>query len=261
MVFSFLKRRTKHDDPSRAVAAGDYETALEIYRQRARNDATRAATWHKKAAEVLALLGRTGEAVEEYLAAAAAYERDERHLQALALYRTVLRLDPDNDAVREKLGEIAAPEPAEGEAQALAQGMTIRTRLKKYVPLFSEFDREELTGIVEVMEVRRFETGQVVFSQGEPGDSLWIVAEGEVALTVQGNDGEPVEVERIAEGGFFGEVSALSRAPRNVTAVTTRPSELLELTRDYLEAVAIVHPRVWEVLEEFQKRRQVPVGV
>ncbi len=88
-----------------------------------------------------------------------------------------------------------------------------------------------------------------------------IGAEGEVALTVQGNGGEPVEVERIAEGGFFGEVSALSRAPRNVTAVTTRPSELLELTRDYLEAVSIVHPRVWEVLEEFQKRRQVPVGV
>jgi hypothetical protein len=46
-----------------------------------------------------------------------------------------------------------------------------------------------------------------------------------------------------------------------VTETTAAPTELLELSRDYLEAVAIAHPRVWQVLEAFQKSRLIPAGV
>ena len=139
--------------------------------------------------------------------------------------------------------------------------MTIRTRLRRYAPLFSEFDQEELTQILGVTELHQLPLGSVVFRQGDPGDSIFVVVEGQVTLTVDGVDGSPIEIETITDGGCFGEVSALARVPRNVTATTAAPTELLELSRDYLEAVAIAHPRIWQVLEAFQKGRLIPAGV
>ncbi|MDQ7086933.1 MAG: cyclic nucleotide-binding domain-containing protein [Acidobacteriota bacterium] len=138
--------------------------------------------------------------------------------------------------------------------------MTLRTRLQRYAPLFSEMDRETLCAVVEVMACHRLEAGEVIFRQGDAGDSLFIITSGEVALTVEGADKEPIELQRLSDGACFGEVSALSRLPRNVSAIATTPTEVLELSRDYLEAVSIAHPQVWTILERFQQRRLVPVG-
>lgn len=263
-MFGRKKNRANESmDPTALIARGDYDAAAAIYRERARNDRDRAAAWHKRAGETLALAGRVAEGIGEYLAAAACFEKEDRMLQAIALYKAALRLDPKHPAVNAKLAEIAQSEE-ERKQGAEAASMTIRTRLKRYAPLFSEFSRDELTGIVPVMEVHHVAAGAVVFQQGDAGDSLFIVAQGEIALTVGGSEragSERVEIDRVTDGGCFGEVSALTRAPRNFTAIATRPSELLELQRDYLEAVAIAHPRVWDVLEHFQKSRRIPVGV
>jgi cAMP-dependent protein kinase regulator len=261
----YFRRDAQPVDPAVAVAAGDYASAIAIYRRWLTEDPERAITWNRKLGEVLALAGRKREAVTAYLVAAAGLVRENRMVQALALYRVVMRLDPDNEELRAKLGEIAAEsDPTAGlniPAGASPASMTIRTRLRKFVPLFSNFERDELTKIVEVMAPRDVRAGETVFRQGDKGDSIFIVVQGEVSLSVRGRDGQPVELDRVADGGFFGEVSALRRIPRNVTAICVRDSELLELMRDYLEAVAIAHPRVWKVLEEFQHNRQTPVGV
>jgi hypothetical protein len=261
-MLRFLRRKSPRE-PAEAIAAGDYDAALAIYLQRAREDSQNAATWRKKAAEVLAMAGRRSEAIEHYLAAAELLAAQDRMLQVVALYKAVQRLDPDNEIVATKLGEIAASEEERRGQRGDPAGMTIRTRLRSYAPLFSEFSREELTGVVDVMRLHRLPAGARVFGQGDPGDSLFIIVQGEVALTVRGrrSEDEPSEVDRLTEGACFGEVSALSRAPREVSAITTRPSELFELQRDYLDAVAIAHPRIWKVLETFQKSRSIPVGV
>lgn len=251
-------------DPGQAVAARDYDAAIAMYRAWVVEDKARASNWRKKLAEVLALAGRRREAVAEYLAAADALAREDRMVQALALYRTVLRLDPSNQEVRAKLGEIAAePAPPPPAAPSLTPpaAMTIRTRLRKIVPLFSSFEREELTQIVQLMKPCTFSAGESIFRQGDAGDSIFIIVQGEVALTVRGREDQPVELERLTDGGFFGEMSAFRAASRNVTAVAVRSCELLELKREYLEAVAIAHPHVSQVLEEWQRNRVTPVGV
>jgi tetratricopeptide (TPR) repeat protein len=258
----FFHRSEPESDPVKAVAARDYNRAIEIYREWTTKDPARAAQWQKKLAEVLVLAGRRAEAVKAYLTAAALLAREDRMVQVLALYRTALRLDPANVEVKAKIADIAAEsQPAVQTQSTGPAGMTIRTRLRRKVPLFSQFEREELTGILEVMNFHRLRPGKVVFNQGDPGESIFIVVQGEVALAVRGSDSENVELERIGEGGFFGEVSALNRTPRNVSAICTADTELLELTRDYLEALAIANPRIWDVLEQFQRTRQVPAGI
>lgn len=263
MFSLFGGRKPRYADPSQAMAAGDLETALAMFGERLRREPKNAAHWQRKIAECHAAAGRPADAVRCYLGAAAELERQNQMLQAIAVYTAVRRLDPTNAEVALRLGEVAADEArdlARPEPE-VARSMTIRTRLRRYAPLFSEFDREELTQILGVTELHQLPLGCVVFRQGDPGDSIFVVVEGQVTLTVAGFDGAPVTIETITDGGCFGEVSALSRAPRNVTATTAAPTELLELSRDYLEAVAIAHPRVWQVLEAFQKSRLIPAGV
>jgi tetratricopeptide (TPR) repeat protein len=262
-MLRFWKKK-QPQDPEEAIRRGDHEAALGAFRRAAEREPEQAARWQRKIAETLALANRVPEAVTAYLEAARLHERNESPLQAIALYKAALRLSPGHPEATARLEEYA-PTPEERrvaeEEDADASAMTLRTRLRKYAPLFSEFDREALNAVVEVTRTARADTGTEIFRQGEPGDSLFVVADGEVALTVEGADGDPVEIDRIGAGSCFGEVSALRRVPRNVTAIATRPTELLEIGRDYLEAVAIAHPQVWKVLEDFQQRRLVPVGV
>jgi tetratricopeptide (TPR) repeat protein len=263
MFSLFGDRKPRYTDPSQAMAAGDHETALAMCEERLRREPRNAAQWQRRIAECHLAAGRRAEAVRSYLAAAAELEKQDLLLQAIAIYAAVRRLDPENAEVAARLGEVAADEaraPSRPEPE-VARSMTIRTRLRRYAPLFSEFDREELTQILAVTELHQLPLGSIVFRQGDPGDSIFVVVEGQVTLTVGGIDGTPVAIETITDGGCFGEVSALSRVPRNVTATTAAPTELLELSRDYLEAVAIAHPRVWQVLEAFQKSRLIPAGI
>jgi tetratricopeptide (TPR) repeat protein len=259
----FGGRKQRFADPAQALAAGDPDAALALCEERLRREPADAAPWQRRIAECHLAAGRPADAVRAYLAAAAEYERQGALLQAIALYTTVRRIDPHNAEVIARLGEVAADkahDPAKPDPE-LARSMTIRTRLRHYAPLFSEFDREELTQILAVTELHQLPLGQVVFRQGDPGDSIFVVVTGQVTLTVAGFDGAAVTIETITDGGCFGEVSALSHVPRNVTATTAAPTELLELSRDYLEAVAIAHPRVWQVLESFQRSRLIPAGV
>lgn len=259
-MFGFFKKKATSNDPGDAAARGDYETALKLYRKKLQEEPGREAILQKKIAETLVQAGRKEEAIGAYLTSAAAFEREDRMLQAIALYKAVLRLEPKNAQVLAKLSEFASEErPSGPEAE---RELTLRTRLNRHVPLFSEFDRDELTEIVQCMLLHALPAGQVIFQQGEMGESLYIIVTGEVALVVAGKEeGESVEVCRLTDGTLFGEVSALDRTPRNVTAMTTRPTEFLELTRDYLEALAVANPRIWQVLERFQQERQLPAGV
>lgn len=258
-MFRFFKGDAKPADPSKARARGDFEAALQTYRRELNRRPLQAAVIHKKIAETLIQAGRSQEAVESYLAAAAAHEKDGRGPQAMALYKAAHRIDPKHPELARRLAAVAS-EPAERNP-ALSPQMTLRTKLRIYVPLFSEFSNEELTGIVGCMQSHRHPAGTVVFRQGDHGESLYIVAQGEILLQVTGQNGDPVEVARLTDGSVFGEVSVLDGAPRNVTATTTRTTELLELRRDYLEALSIEHPHIWQVLEAFQKKRGVPVGI
>ncbi len=242
--------------------ARELDATIAEYRRKLRQQPRQAADWYRRIAEAQMQAGRRNEAVEAYLRAAEIHERDDLNLKAMALYKAVLRIDPDNSVVLDKLGELACGRQPEPDVPAADPGaMTLRTRLQRYAPLFSEMDRETLCAVVEVMECRQAEAGEVIFRQGDAGDSLFIITSGEVALTVESADKEAIELQRLNDGACFGEVSAISRLPRNVSAIATMPTELLELSRDYLEAVSIAHPQLWTTLERFQQRRLVPVGV
>ncbi len=63
-------------------------------------------------------------------------------------------------------------------------------------------------------DIRSIEPGQPIFTEGEPGDVMYAVVEGQVNIVRKGQ-----VLERIGEGGIFGELALLDERPRSASAI------------------------------------------
>lgn len=63
-------------------------------------------------------------------------------------------------------------------------------------------------------DVRSIEAGQPIFAEGQPGDVMYAVVEGEVNIVRKGQ-----VLETIGEGGIFGELALLDERPRSASAI------------------------------------------
>jgi len=122
-------------------------------------------------------------------------------------------------------------------------------------PLFSDFSEAELRAVIRGLRLLTFDAGDIVLSEGEPGDTLFVLATGAVKVFVKNPEGRFRLVREMGEGSFFGEISVLSGTPRTATITAAARCEVLELDRVTLDEIADNHPRVWPVLVEFAERR------
>jgi CRP/FNR family cyclic AMP-dependent transcriptional regulator len=74
--------------------------------------------------------------------------------------------------------------------------------------------------------------GQTIFVQDEPGDRMFVLAEGAIKLVVRSRHGEVVELARHWPPAVFGEVALLDGGPRSASAEAIERSLLLGITRD-----------------------------
>src|SRR5262249_27309027 len=113
---------------------------------------------------------------------------------------------------------------------------TLRT-----VSLFAELPREVLARLVSEFDELEVAPGQTVFSQGDPGDALYVIASG--AVEVRGErDGRSVRVAVLGPGDCLGEMALVTGDPRSATVVTLAPSHLLRLDQERFRALSERHP-------------------
>jgi CRP/FNR family cyclic AMP-dependent transcriptional regulator len=98
--------------------------------------------------------------------------------------------------------------------------------------LFRGCDESTLSQLAGRLRQRRFRRNEVIFHQGDPGDSLHIVDEGAVKITLPSPDGEEAIIATLRPGDFFGELALLDGAPRSATAVSLEVTTTLALQRD-----------------------------
>src|SRR5690606_8217221 len=101
-----------------------------------------------------------------------------------------------------------------------------RVIILKGVRFFSGAPDEVLADVAALLDEVEVPAGADVVRQGEVGDSLYVVAEGEVSV----RDG-PRELEVLGEGEAFGEMALLDPGPRSATVTAAVPSRLLRLSR------------------------------
>lgn len=122
-------------------------------------------------------------------------------------------------------------------------------------PLFDSFSQDELVAVIQGLQLLSFEPGDIVITEGEEGDSLFVLTAGVVKAFVRNAAGKSVAVREMEEGAFFGEISILSGKPRTATITAKTPCELLELDRATLDSICATHPNVRDVLRRFYEER------
>jgi CRP/FNR family transcriptional regulator, cyclic AMP receptor protein len=98
--------------------------------------------------------------------------------------------------------------------------------------LFARVPEPLLQQIGRSLRRRRFRRNEVVFHQGDPGDSLHIIADGAVKIVLPSAEGEEAIIATLRVGDFFGELALLDGAPRSATVTALEPTETLVLPRD-----------------------------
>lgn len=104
-------------------------------------------------------------------------------------------------------------------------------------PLFRELSREEVQSIVGRMERCSLSRGEILFEEGEAGDSLYVLLEGEVSIRKRDPDGQPQELARLSAHSVLGEIALLGRGERNAAAHALSDLALLSLSRDAFRAM------------------------
>ena len=125
----------------------------------------------------------------------------------------------------------------------------------KKVPLFDDLSQEAFVELVNKLSYHRHVPGQLIIKEGDPGRSFFVIVEGKVRIFKALPDGKELNLARLGEGAFFGEMALLSGAPRTANVVAEEDTEILEVTDVVLRQLAQNHPQVVHSLKNFYRQR------
>lgn len=122
-------------------------------------------------------------------------------------------------------------------------------------PLFASLQPAALESLIDHLALVDLVPGDALFREGDSGDTLYVVVEGEVAVI---SEGPPrVEVSRLGPGAFFGEVALVTEQPRSATIEATTVTQLLAIDRDVIATLVSEHADVLPVILRFLRDRLV----
>jgi len=116
-------------------------------------------------------------------------------------------------------------------------------------PLFYSLSRPVLRSLAEKLEPQRFEPGQVIVREGDPGDSFHVLREGHVHV-VRNGEGQELVLAELGPGEGFGEMALMIDQPRSATIKALDFVETLRLTR---EDFLVLYRRIPELAIQMNK--------
>ena len=95
----------------------------------------------------------------------------------------------------------------------------------------------DLERVLAVSRLRTYRRGQVVFTRGDPGDTLIVVVSGRVKVVVRSADGGELMLAIVPANGVLGELSIADGGPRSADAETLEESQLLLIPRETIQEI------------------------
>ena len=100
------------------------------------------------------------------------------------------------------------------------------------IPFLGNIEQDTVAILESSMQIRRFRKGQPIFSQGDSGDSLFLVSAGRVKIFVENEHGEQLTILFCGKGDCFGEMAVLDGGSRSASAEAIEPTETWIITRE-----------------------------
>jgi CRP-like cAMP-binding protein len=107
------------------------------------------------------------------------------------------------------------------------------------VPLFAGLGRRHLNKVAGLSRIRRFHEGATIVVAGQPGDTLYVVLDGEVSVVRR-----KLPTITRGMGSFFGEMALLDGGPRSATVVAKGPVVSLTISRSGFQKLLRKEPAI-----------------
>jgi len=107
---------------------------------------------------------------------------------------------------------------------------------------FAEFSREDIAVLSGYMEVYRAQPGEILIREGDEGDFMVLIVEGEVDILKKSHRAEQQHMTSAGPGMTLGEMSMIDGEPRFATCMASQPTSFAVLTRDNMAKIILDHP-------------------
>ena len=243
----------------KATLAGKHDAALKCYTEIHKEDPADL-RMYTKLAEMKEKTGDLKGAIQDYTKIAKKYADDGFVVQAIAINKLILRLDPEQTAIKERLRSLSTER---GEDWALstvissdiAQPTNAKKENMERTPLLSGLSGQELDDFIESLELQAFAEGDYIYKKDDAGDKLYIIGMGNVHLEAENARGNTQTFSELAEGDFFGELAFMSNKPHVDSAVAKSDGHVLLLHRKIFDEWVKKYPSIHETVEDFYRRR------
>ena len=101
-------------------------------------------------------------------------------------------------------------------------------------PLFEMLSEAEIEYVAELSRQRKLSSGDLIFAEGDLGDSLYVIVEGEVEIVRKDAGGQPKVIATLGSPEFFGEMSLIDKEDRSATVRVKRDCTLIQMTAENL---------------------------
>lgn len=110
-------------------------------------------------------------------------------------------------------------------------GMTDVAAVLRRNRLLSELNEPQMAELLTLGRILRFDPDQPVFLKGDPGDSLYAILKGQIAITTSSSDGKTMLLNMLDAGDVLGEIGLIDGRERTAAATAMRQSELFRIDR------------------------------
>jgi len=109
------------------------------------------------------------------------------------------------------------------------------TELLRHVAIFKGLDDDELAAVAELCKEEKFVSGEYIFHEGESGNRLYLITEGEVRISrdVPGSGEEALAI--LKPGALFGEMAVFDRSERSTHAISNGGTTAFTISRPDFE--------------------------
>ncbi len=130
-----------------------------------------------------------------------------------------------------------------------------RTMAIKAVPFFTLLNDRELDVVRSVASEKNYPKTAVVLTEGEMGDSLYMIQSGKVKVVIGDEEGREIILKILGPGDFFGEMSMIDKQPRSASVTTLEGSVFLVLSHAAFEKCVEQAPRIGNMVMRMLAQR------
>ncbi len=123
------------------------------------------------------------------------------------------------------------------------------------VPLFEDLSEDDLTRLCQGVHEVRLEAGDILFREGEPGDTAYVILEGELEIHKQSEADRPVLVAVRTAGEVIGEMALIQSSPRSASASSPGSALLIGIPKQTLDDLLITSPSAVRTVFEAMLQR------